>query len=116
MDTAAKLIALAPGNIHFLSYADTNIGAVSTLTGSSHIASGYDLIIFYDNSPIMAAQTGAALRYDLGQVKIVVFFVSSFHEKKLYPLSRKKASAGSNLHRGERSENPFCNSFKILYN
>lgn len=80
VNTAAQLIAGASLHIHLFTDTSTQIGAVLSSSGSAYIARGYNLVILYDNSAVIAANTCTALKYGLGYIKIIVFFINSWHK------------------------------------
>ena len=79
MDGAAEFIAFAPGDIHQLPGAAAHIHAVFAPSGRAVVAGGDDLVIFYDNRAVAAAQAGCPADDGFGNIEVIVFFAYAGH-------------------------------------
>lgn len=79
--TAAKLVSFTAGYVVCFSYAVTEINAVFSASGSTHITCGNNLVVVYDDCAVVASQTGATLKYGFCNIQIIVFLIYTIHKR-----------------------------------
>ena len=84
MNASAQFIALTLGDIQLFTGAVAQIAAVQAASGSAHIACGNYLVIFYDYSAEIPAQAGASFKNGLGDIKVIVYLVSSGYRVQVH--------------------------------
>ena len=80
MDAAAQLIALTPRNLHPLTVAEIQITAILPPARCAVVAGRDDLVMLDNDGAEFPAQACAARTDRLGNVQIVVDFISALHD------------------------------------
>ena len=79
MYRTAEVISFAAGDLPFVPQAEYQVRAVLSPAGSAGVTGRKDLIIFHNYGPEIAPQAGPALGYRLGDIQIIILFISSRH-------------------------------------
>ena len=110
VNRAAKLVTLTFRNIKLFTGAYSEVGTVFKTSRRTVVSRGDYLIVVYYYCTEIPAQAGAALAYRFGYVKVVIYFIASFHSyDHSFPLRSKAPKANE-------TKLPLTQRHKICYN